>query len=93
MPFYVYILQSLKDGSYYIGSTNNLENRLKRHNQGRSRYTKSKCPWQIVYSEQFSDRSSAAKRENFIKQRKSKNFIDSLVRTSRISCGKVEGSP
>ncbi len=38
--YFTYILQSEKDGRYYIGSTNNLENRLKRHNKGYSRYTK-----------------------------------------------------
>jgi putative endonuclease len=45
MPFHVYILQSLKDGSYYIGSTNNLEESVERHSQGRSQYTKSKLLW------------------------------------------------
>jgi len=36
MPYFVYILQSQRDGSYYIGHSNNLEYRLKRHNEGRS---------------------------------------------------------
>jgi putative endonuclease len=49
MPFYVYILQSLKDGSYSIGSKNNLTDRIERHNQGRSNYTKGKRPWKIAY--------------------------------------------
>ena len=42
MPYYVYILQSEKDGTYYIGSTQDLDERLKRHNEGRSKYTKTK---------------------------------------------------
>ena len=62
MPFYVYILQSMKDGSYYIGSTNNLEDRIERHNQGRSQYTKLRRPWKLVYSEELPDRSSAVRR-------------------------------
>jgi len=33
MSYHVYIMQSLKDGSYYIGSTSNLEDRIERHNQ------------------------------------------------------------
>jgi len=81
MPFYVYILQSLKDGSYYIGSTNDLDDRVKRHNQGRSKYTKAKCPWELVYHEVFADRSSAAKRESEIKRHKRVAFIEKLVRT------------
>ena len=84
MPFYVYILQSLKDGSYYIGSTNNLEDRIERHNQGRSQYTRTKTPWELVHSEEHQDRSSAAKREEQIKRRKSRDFIENLVRTSRL---------
>ena len=84
MPFHVYILRSLKDGSYYIGSTNNLEDRVERDNQGRSQYTKSKRPWNLVYSEEHLDRSSAVKRENRIKGRKDRQFIETLVRTSRL---------
>ena len=82
MAYYVYIIESLKDGSYYIGSTNNLDDRIERHNQGRSKYTKTKRPWKLVYSEKFSDRSSAVKRENQIKRQKRKGFIEKLVKNS-----------
>ena len=84
MPYFVYILQSFKDGSYYVGSTNSLHDRVERHNQGRSKYTKSKRPWQLVYHEKYPDRTSAAKREYEIKGKKRKAFIDQLVRTSRM---------
>ncbi|MFO7601004.1 MAG: GIY-YIG nuclease family protein [Candidatus Desulfacyla sp.] len=40
MPYYVYIIQSEKGGTYYVGSTQDLNSRLDRHNQGRSKYTK-----------------------------------------------------
>jgi putative endonuclease len=72
MTFHAYILQSLKDGSYYIGSTNNLEDRVERHNQGRSQYTKLKRPWKLLYSEEYIDRPSAVKRENEVKGKKKK---------------------
>ncbi|MBN1906536.1 MAG: GIY-YIG nuclease family protein [Deltaproteobacteria bacterium] len=72
MPYYVYILQSELDGTYYVGSTRNIEDRLERHNQGRSLYTKTKRPWKLVYSEEYSDRASACNREKYIKIRKSK---------------------
>jgi putative endonuclease len=78
MPYSVYILQSLKDKTYYVGSTQDLSERLQRHNQGRSKYTKAKRPWKIVYHEEFPDRSSALKRENQIKRQKRKNFIEKL---------------
>jgi putative endonuclease len=77
MTFSVYILESLKDGSYYVGSTNNLEDRLKRHNEGRVAYTKPKRPWELVYS-------SAAKREYEIKKHKSREFIEALIKNSQM---------
>jgi len=83
MPFFVYILQSEKDKSYYVGCTQDLTEGLKRHNQGRSQYTKAKRPWRLVYFEEHTDRSSAMKRESQIKRRKDKAFIETLVRTSR----------
>ena len=79
MAFYVYILKSVKDGSYYIGSTNNLADRIERHNQDRSRYTKDKRPWKLVYHEEFPDRSSALKGEKRIKRQKRKGFIEKLA--------------
>ena len=85
MAYYVYILRSFKDGTYYVGSTQDLESRIERHNQGRTKYTKPKLPWELVYHEEHPDRSSAVKRELEIKNRKSKIFIEKLLRTSRQS--------
>jgi len=90
MKFFVYILKSLKDGSYYVGSTNNLENRLKRHNEGRVNYTKPRRPWKLVYMEEHPDRSSAAKRENEIKAHKRRAFISALIEKSWPTSGVAE---
>ncbi|MBW2172667.1 MAG: GIY-YIG nuclease family protein [Deltaproteobacteria bacterium] len=81
MSYSVYILKSLKDDTYYVGSTQNLASRLERHNQGGSRYTRNKIPWQLVYYEEHSNRSSAMAREREIKKRKSRAYIESLART------------
>jgi len=83
MPYFVYILQSLKDGTYYVGVTQDLHERLERHNQGRSMFTKGKRPWEVVYWEDHETRGSAMKRERKIKSKKDKSYIGSLVRTSR----------
>ena len=80
MTFYVYILESLKDGTYYIGSTNNLKDRINRHNQGRVKYTKPKRPWKLVYSEEHPDRSRAANREYAIKNHKRRAFIETPIK-------------
>jgi len=65
--YYTYILKSLKDNTYYYGSTSDLNRRLKDHNAGRSRYTKSKRPWKLYYFEEFSTKSEALKKESFFK--------------------------
>jgi putative endonuclease len=53
--------------------------RILRHNQGRSKYTKSKRPWNLVYFEEHPDRSDAMKREYAIKRRKSKEYLAKLI--------------
>jgi putative endonuclease len=79
MAYYVYILQSDLDGTFYVGSTRDLDARLARHNQGGSRYTKSKKPWKVIYSEEFADKSNALVRERQIKSRKSREYIEMLL--------------
>jgi len=61
--FFVYILQSIADGRYYVGSTDNIEKRLNEHNHGKMRSTKSFIPWKITYKENFLTRKKAVKRE------------------------------
>jgi putative endonuclease len=67
------------DGSFYVGYTANLEARVWEHNEGRTGYTSKKRPWQLVYSEQFENKTDALKREKFIKAQKSKSFIQALI--------------
>jgi len=83
MPYYVYVLQSEKDGSYYIGHTSDLGQRVERHNQGRAGYTKSKLPWKLIYHEVFDSKGQAMIREKDIKDRKNRDYILQLVRTPR----------
>ena len=69
--YYVYILQSLKTGKLYIGHTDNLTRRLEEHNTGRGgKYTQQNKPWKLLYSEPHPDRSTAMKREYFLKSTK-----------------------
>ena len=68
MTFYVYILQSLKDQSYYKGFTENPLLRLQRHNKGESSYTRNKIPWQIIYLEPKEQKRDALIREKSLKK-------------------------
>ena len=65
--YYVYILRSLINGRYYVGSTSDLESRVRRHNAGGSTWTKKSRPWEVVYSERQTTKSEAVKREREIK--------------------------
>ena len=78
--FHTYILQSLKDNKYYIGSTGNLEQRIKAHNLGHSRATKNRIPFKLIYSEEFESKSVAMKRENQIKSYKGGEAFKKLIR-------------
>ena len=83
MAYWVYILRSEQDGGFYVGCTSDLRERIERHNHGRSPYTKARIPWKLIYQEEFSSRSEASRREREIKEKKSKAFIEQLVRASR----------
>jgi putative endonuclease len=79
-----YILQSEKDFSYYIGSTEDLEARIVKHNKGYSRYTKAKRPWKIVYNEEYKTLSEAKRREYYMKSLKSKIAIEKIINNGPI---------
>lgn len=65
---YTYMLKC-KDNTYYTGYTNNLEKRIKAHNEGKgAKYTKGRRPVELIYYEEFEDKHSAMKREWTIKQ-------------------------
>ncbi|NIM03905.1 GIY-YIG nuclease family protein [bacterium] len=78
--FYVYILKSLKDGSYYIGSTSNLKKRIHRHNRGHSVSTKGKKPLVLIYRKEYKQRSEAIREEKRIKSQKSRAYIENLIK-------------
>lgn len=61
--FYTYVLKSLKDGKLYIGSTSNLEKRIKEHNGGKSVSTRNRKPFILIYYEQHRTLSEARFRE------------------------------
>jgi putative endonuclease len=77
-----YILQSSKNGRYYIGYTDNLKRRLKQHNTGQSRYTKGRGPYLLIYKENFITGSEAKKREYYLKSLKSKKAIEKLIKAA-----------
>jgi putative endonuclease len=78
----VYILQSEKDGSYYIGEAPDAEKRLVFHNMGKQRYTKTKTPWKLVYRESHPNKHKAILREKEIKRKKSRKYVEWLIKNN-----------
>ena len=74
--FTVYILFSEKRSRYYVGQTQNIDLRLKRHNQGLVPSTRQGVPWKLVLHVQVSSRSEAILLEKKIKKRGAKRYID-----------------
>lgn len=68
--WYSYILRSLKDKRYYIGSTSDLEKRILKHNSGGNTSTKNRRPLELVYFESFTTKIEAQAREKQIKSYK-----------------------
>lgn len=65
--FYVYVLKSQKDDGWYIGSTSDINKRLKFHNKGNVKSTKYRRPLELIYSEEFETRALAEKAEQYYK--------------------------
>lgn len=71
MSFHVYML-SCSDGTFYLGSTKDLDRRVREHNDSKlgARYTKARRPVKLVYSEECESWSAALKRECVLKKLK-----------------------
>jgi putative endonuclease len=69
--YFVYILQSCKSGRLYVGQTDDVTRRLYQQNSRHGgKYTHANGPWKLLYSESQPDRSSAMKRERYLKSTK-----------------------
>ncbi|WP_415831469.1 GIY-YIG nuclease family protein [Flavobacterium terrigena] len=72
------MLYSLSKGKYYIGQTNNMEDRLRRHNSGYSLSTKNGIPWELITSFSLPNRSDAIILEKKIKAYGAKRYLISV---------------
>jgi len=66
--YYVYVIQSEKDGSTYIGYTEDLVRRIQEHNQGKTKSIKHKIPYKLIHTEEFNSKTEARKRELKLKR-------------------------
>ena len=75
----VYILKSIKNGRFYIGSTNNLERRIREHFSGRSKYTSEVLPLILVFSQRYESLLKARRVECWLKRLKNKDIFERII--------------
>ena len=66
--YYVYILESIVDGDFYKGSTEDYLKRLAEHNSGESKFTKTKMPWKLIFVREFNNKQEALIEEKRLKK-------------------------
>ena len=66
---YIYLLKSRKDNELYTGYTSNVDRRVQEHNKGQVASTKSRRPFELVYSEGYKSEEDARVREKNLKLR------------------------
>ena len=75
---YVYILKD-KNGKFYVGSTDNLERRLKQHKNGHTQTTRNMDNFEIVLKQEYDSLDLARKIELKIKKLKRKDYIEKMI--------------
>jgi putative endonuclease len=84
MKGYLYIIQSFKNGIYYIGSTIDLKNRIKKHNNGKVIATKNKGPWILKFYCEYTTIREARQIEYKLKKFKNRNIVERIIREKEI---------
>ena len=79
MQFTVYILYSEQFNKHYVGSTSNIELRVKSHNEFGKDWTARYRPWKLIYSKEFETKAEAMSQEKFLKSGVGRDFIKTLL--------------
>lgn len=78
--WYVYVLQSQKNGKWYTGSTCDLQKRISNHNAGRNKSTKYGIPWKLIYYEAGLNRDDTRVREKYLKSGMGKRYLKNRLK-------------
>ncbi len=66
--YHVYVLKSDAFDRIYIGTTADVDTRVRQHNQGKTPSTSPYCPWRLIYIETYADKKSTLRRERQMKK-------------------------
>jgi putative endonuclease len=75
----VYLLYSNKDHRTYVGSTNNIERRIREHKDGKCISTKNRRPLCLIYSEEYDSIVEARKREHYFKSHAGRKELGRII--------------
>lgn len=78
--FYVYVLQSKKNDTIYIGFTNDLRKRFEKHNRGLNFSTKSYLPWKLIHYEAYLNIEDAKRRERYLKTSQGSRLLKRMLK-------------
>ena len=78
--YYVYVLLSEKDNNFYIGFTENIDQRLDEHNAGKNVSTKLRRPLNLIYFEGHTSKFDALRRERYFKTTKGKATLKQILK-------------
>ena len=84
----VYILQSEKNGKYYIGSTTDLNRRIFEHNSGKTKSLKYLLPMRLLFQQSFESLIAARRMEIKLKKMKNRNIINQIIADREIKMGR-----
>ena len=86
--WFVYLIQSKLDSSFYIGFAEHLRKRIIEHNQDKTKSIKHKVPFRLIYFEAYPNKTLARKREIELKKNsfKKKELLERLGFSARGSC-------
>jgi len=71
----VYVIESLKDQTWYTGMAIDAEKRMKEYNTGKNRFTKGHLPWKNIFTEVHSDWETTRKRGKYLKISAGKKWL------------------
>lgn len=78
--YYVYVLESQKDGKWYIGYTNDLRKRFVQHSKNKNGWTKGRGPFKIIYYEASLNEDDARSRELYLKTGTGRRFLKNRMK-------------
>jgi putative endonuclease len=78
--YYTYILRNMKNGQWYTGYTNDLRKRVAEHGSGKSKYTKHRGPYELIYYEACRNEDDAFAREKYLKSTVGKRYVRNRIK-------------